>query len=230
ERTQYRTMGDMQKAAEARERRRCEASNTGVIEVQTGVHERAKRKFKEKSRHVEEVRREERELHRKLALIRFNLSMIPIVRLLKRWTAATRARLSGTTDDTDRYLLVDAMPMSSTVKNPEPPTRLFSLVTSAGLMDKTSGVKAHPAPDDNCTLYPRHLIGSITGPEGTAYEGGVFEVDILISKEYPFEPPKMKFTTKIWHPNVSSQTGAICLVSWTTWCFIPSAQRRLLRD
>lgn len=96
--------------------------------------------------------------------------------------------------------------------------------------DKTSGVKAHPAPDDNCTLYPRHLIGSITGPEGTAYEGGVFEVDILISKEYPFEPPKMKFTTKIWHPNVSSQTGAICLVSWTTWCFIPSAQRRLLRD
>mmetsp|Transcript_20503 Transcript_20503/g.48167 ORF Transcript_20503/g.48167 Transcript_20503/m.48167 type:complete len:201 (-) Transcript_20503:36-638(-) len=77
--------------------------------------------------------------------------------------------------------------------------------------DKTSGVKAHPAPDDNCTLYPRHLIGSITGPEGTAYEGGVFEVDILISKEYPFEPPKMKFTTKIWHPNVSSQTGAICL-------------------
>mmetsp|Transcript_25197 Transcript_25197/g.59957 ORF Transcript_25197/g.59957 Transcript_25197/m.59957 type:complete len:527 (+) Transcript_25197:876-2456(+) len=101
ERTQYRTMGDMQKAAEARERRRCEASNTGVIEVQTGVHERAKRKFKEKSRHVEEVRREERELHRKLALIRFNLSMIPIVRLLKRWTAATRARLSGTTDDTE---------------------------------------------------------------------------------------------------------------------------------
>ena len=27
----------------------------------------------------------------------------------------------------------------------------------------------------------------------------------------PFEPPKMKFDTKVWHPNVSSQTGAICL-------------------
>merc|ERR1712176_469079 len=49
------------------------------------------------------------------------------------------------------------------------------------------------------------------GPEGTPYEGGVFDVDVLIPSEYPFEPPKMKFTTKIWHPNISSQTGAICL-------------------
>ena len=28
---------------------------------------------------------------------------------------------------------------------------------------------------------------------------------------YPFMPPKMKFDTKVWHPNISSQTGAICL-------------------
>ena len=56
-----------------------------------------------------------------------------------------------------------------------------------------------------------NLSGSITGPSGTVYEGGTFFVDINIPKGYPFEPPKMKFSTKIWHPNISSVTGAICL-------------------
>lgn len=32
-----------------------------------------------------------------------------------------------------------------------------------------------------------------------------------IPPNYPFEPPKMRFDTKVWHPNVSSQNGAICL-------------------
>ena len=57
----------------------------------------------------------------------------------------------------------------------------------------------------------RHLRGTIKGPEGSPYEGGVFVVDIVITDQYPFAPPKMKFETRVWHPNVSSQTGAICL-------------------
>ena len=56
-----------------------------------------------------------------------------------------------------------------------------------------------------------HLRGTIKGPDATPFAGGVFHVDIIIPQTYPFEPPKMKFTTKVWHPNVSSQTGAICL-------------------
>ncbi|OSC98217.1 hypothetical protein PYCCODRAFT_1375679 [Trametes coccinea BRFM310] len=61
--------------------------------------------------------------------------------------------------------------------------------------------------DDN----PFHLIGAFDGPEGTPYEGGRFQVDIVIPENYPFQPVKMKFITKVYHPNVSSASGAICL-------------------
>ncbi|KAJ9302799.1 hypothetical protein DTO271G3_173 [Paecilomyces variotii] len=56
-----------------------------------------------------------------------------------------------------------------------------------------------------------HIRGSFKGPPGTPYEDGTYFVDIRIPNEYPFRPPIMKFETKVWHPNVSSQTGAICL-------------------
>jgi ubiquitin-conjugating enzyme (huntingtin interacting protein 2) len=35
--------------------------------------------------------------------------------------------------------------------------------------------------------------------------------DIVIPDSYPFQPVKMKFITKVYHPNISSASGAICL-------------------
>jgi len=55
------------------------------------------------------------------------------------------------------------------------------------------------------------LRASFPGPPDTPYEGGTYLVNITIPNEYPFRPPVMKFSTKLWHPNISSQTGAICL-------------------
>lgn len=57
----------------------------------------------------------------------------------------------------------------------------------------------------------RHLKGEIAGPPDTPYEGGTYKLDILVPETYPFNPPKVRFLTKIWHPNISSVTGAICL-------------------
>ncbi|XP_022919557.1 ubiquitin-conjugating enzyme E2-22 kDa [Onthophagus taurus] len=55
------------------------------------------------------------------------------------------------------------------------------------------------------------LKGEIAGPPDTPYEGGNFILEIKIPETYPFNPPKVRFITKIWHPNISSVTGAICL-------------------
>ncbi|KAE8629403.1 hypothetical protein XENTR_v10000481 [Xenopus tropicalis] len=55
------------------------------------------------------------------------------------------------------------------------------------------------------------LRGEIAGPPDTPYEGGRYQLEIKIPETYPFNPPKVRFITKIWHPNISSVTGAICL-------------------
>jgi ubiquitin-conjugating enzyme E2 D len=50
----------------------------------------------------------------------------------------------------------------------------------------------------------------IIGPEKTPYENGVFKLSINFSDTYPFKPPKVKFLTKIYHPNINKY-GSICL-------------------
>ena len=44
-----------------------------------------------------------------------------------------------------------------------------------------------------------------------AYGSMLWPQDIRIPETYPFQPVKMKFITKVYHPNVSSASGAICL-------------------
>ena len=58
-------------------------------------------------------------------------------------------------------------------------------------------------------LFVWNLI--IEGPEGTPFMGGRFEVKVDFSDNYPFKPPKIKFLTKIYHPNVKTDTGEICM-------------------
>lgn len=54
------------------------------------------------------------------------------------------------------------------------------------------------------------LEAKIQGAKDTPYEGGIFKLEITIPDRYPFEPPGVKFITKIYHPNIDT-AGRICL-------------------
>ncbi|BAM41257.1 ubiquitin carrier protein [Theileria orientalis strain Shintoku] len=60
----------------------------------------------------------------------------------------------------------------------------------------------------------------ILGPDNTEWEGGIFSLSLNFPDDYPNKPPRVKFLTRIFHPNGEKkgfnlcsvyQDGSICL-------------------
>ncbi len=50
----------------------------------------------------------------------------------------------------------------------------------------------------------------LEGPEASPFENGRFKVRLLIPEDFPYSPPKGRFVTKIFHPNIAVD-GDICV-------------------
>ncbi|KAI0052504.1 ubiquitin-conjugating enzyme [Auriscalpium vulgare] len=61
--------------------------------------------------------------------------------------------------------------------------------------------------DDN-NLFEWEVL--IIGPPDTLYEGGFFKARLSFPPEFPLLPPKMRFITPMWHPNIYAD-GLVCI-------------------
>lgn len=70
-------------------------------------------------------------------------------------------------------------------------------------------------PPYNCSVRQdkyniNYWEGEIFGPLNTPYANKIYKIKIKFPNKYPMKPPKIKFISKIRHPNISL-SGKICI-------------------
>ncbi|XP_050387316.1 ubiquitin-conjugating enzyme E2 20-like, partial [Argentina anserina] len=70
------------------------------------------------------------------------------------------------------------------------------------MMCRDSGISAFPE-RDNIFCWK----GTINGSKDTVFEGTQFNLSLSFPNDYPFQPPKVKFETFCFHPNVEVVKG-----------------------
>ncbi|KAJ8903990.1 hypothetical protein NDN08_000520 [Rhodosorus marinus] len=81
------------------------------------------------------------------------------------------------------------------------------------IIKETEKLEAEPVPGISAVPHdsnPRYFNVIIQGPEESPYGGGTFKLELFLPENYPMGPPKIRFLTRIYHPNID-RLGRICL-------------------
>ncbi|KAL0031139.1 hypothetical protein WJX77_005461 [Trebouxia sp. C0004] len=73
------------------------------------------------------------------------------------------------------------------------------------ISEPAPGISASPSEENM-----RYFNVMILGPQQSCYEGGAFKLELFLPEDYPMAAPKVRFLTKIFHPNID-KLGRICL-------------------
>ncbi|XP_024542929.1 ubiquitin-conjugating enzyme E2 35 isoform X1 [Selaginella moellendorffii] len=112
--------------------------------------------------------------------------------------------------------------MAGAIANSNLPRRIIK-ETQRLLTEPAEGISASPA-EDNLRYFSVMILGPAQSPyEGKIslllcsssellcfFSGGAFRLELFLPEEYPMAAPKVRFLTKIYHPNID-KLGRICL-------------------
>ncbi|PIA53058.1 hypothetical protein AQUCO_01000730v1 [Aquilegia coerulea] len=88
--------------------------------------------------------------------------------------------------------------------------------TQAGLLlqKQLKDLNRHPVDGFSAGLVHDNNIFEwsviISGPPDTLYDGGFFNAIMSFPSDYPNNPPSVRFTSDMWHPNVYPD-GKVCI-------------------
>ncbi|KXS22423.1 ubiquitin-conjugating enzyme [Gonapodya prolifera JEL478] len=89
----------------------------------------------------------------------------------------------------------------------------MSLNLPKRIVKETERLLAEPAPGISAQPHEdnlRYFDVVIAGPTHSPYDGGMFKLELFLPDDYPMAPPKVRFLTRIYHPNID-KLGRICL-------------------